>query len=90
MTPEQKQKAIDFLKSHITEGCPACKSRSWTIVGMVRAHEGITDDPSWTGAHRSIPLVLVGCNVCFLVTQYAAGPMGVLPPRLPPSPLTPR
>jgi hypothetical protein len=77
VTPDQRAKAIAFLKVHVTMPCPSCAQRTWSVLGMA-SHKEHTDDPMEVPT-KVIPTVLVGCNQCFLVTTYAARPMGILP-----------
>ena len=55
---------------------------------MIAVHDWSdgTAKPRGVDVGSSIPLILVGCNVCYFVTQYAAQPMGIFASASTPAP----
>ncbi len=80
MTPENKDEIVQKLMERIgTLECPMCKKHHFTLVDGYAAHYVQKDLKTFSiGGGNVLPTIIMVCNNCGFVSQYALGALGLL------------
>ena len=76
ITKEQQEVAIRHLNEKLTLTCPSCGARRWRVGDIINAMP--YEEGAVVIGGRTVPLLLVVCEVCAFVAHFAAVPMGLV------------
>lgn len=78
MDTDRQNEAIQALRSKgVSQPCPRCRNDRFEVVG--EAVVPLNEEPGKVVVGGpAVPVILVACSNCGLLTQHAQGPLGLI------------